>query len=211
MESETPKNVISCTCSLKLGAEQLSPNDVKISKELERKYELVNQAIHFQGRCDSTENCTIKDEINELKERISDYYFDPQNRLIAIPNQISLPIKPNKLDPTESDKRRKIRYELENDKYCEDILQLSIINNLKRIDSDGFVMEGFHSGACLQAKLELCKQLRKDNQCKCKSNIKCTCGKPKHPELNKHEKEVMDILEVGEMSDDELVRYIIIV
>ena len=76
------------------------------------------------------------------------------------------------------------------------------------MDSDGFVIEGFYSGACLQAKLELGKQLRKESQCKCKAGQ--TCGKPKYPELNEHEKDVMDILEVKELTDMELVRYKII-
>ena len=166
----------------------------------------MKQAIHFHGACNSTENCTIKDKIYDLKDRIADYYFDPLKRVIAIPNQITLPVKPTILDPKETDKKRRERYEQENDKYCEDILHLGIINILKELDCDGFVMEGFQSRDCLQAKHELGKQLRKDIQCKCKSNLKCTCGTPKYPELNKHEKELLKILEVGDMNDDVLAR-----
>ena len=72
-------------------------------------------------------------------------------------------------------------------------------------------MEGFHSGNCLQAKVNLGKQLREEIQCKCKPIKTCTCGKPKHPELNVHEKEIIDILGAGEMTDKELFRYKIII
>ena len=202
---ETPGHLSVCSCNLKLGAEQLSAQDVLNSKELEKKYKLVNQAIHFHGPCDSTENCTIKDKIYELKDRIAEFYFDPQKRVIAIPNQITE--QSTVLDQKETNKMRQKKIAIENDKYYEDILHLTIINTLQKLDSDGFVMEGFHSGACLQAKLELGKQLHKESQCKCKPNLKCTCGKLKYPELNEHEKDVMDILEVNEMSDTELGRY----
>ena len=208
---ETPKPPVGCSCVLNLGIEQLSVQDVQSSEQIELKFKLVNQAIHFHGACASTENCTIKDKINELKDRIADYYFDPHNSLIAIPNQISCPIQPISLDSKETDKKRKNRNDQENDKYYEDILHLTTINTLKKLNSNGFIMEGFNSGDCLQAKLELGKQLRKDSQCKCKTSQICTCGKPKHPELNVHEEDVMDILEVEDISDDEIARYKIII
>ena len=209
---ETREQLAGCTCNLKLGIDLLSTHDVLNSEELERKYELVNQAIHFHGSCDSTENCTIKEKIYELKDKIAEYYFVPKNRLIAIPNQITVePVKPHISYPYQETKQKRMkRYEQENDKYYEDILHLAIINILKDLDSERFVMEGFHSGSCLQAKLELGKQLRKDSQCKCKPNLKCTCGKPKYVQLNGHEKDVINILEVKEMSDTELARYKIV-
>ena len=205
---ETPGYLSICSCNQKLGVEQLSSHDVLNSKELEKKYELVNQAIHFHGACDSTENCTINDKIYELKDRIAEYCFDPQEKVIAIPNQITE--QSTVLFQKDTDKMRQKKIAIENDKYYEDILHLTIINTLQKLDSDGFVMEGFHSGACLQAKLELGKQLRKESQCKCKPILKCTCGKLRYSELNEHEKDIMDILEVNKMSDTELARYKII-
>jgi hypothetical protein len=207
---DTPKQLSVCFCNLKLGIEQLSNHDVLNSKDLERKYELVNQAIHFHGPCGTQENCTIKEKIYELKDKIAEYYFDPEKKVIAIPNQITLPLQPIHLDSNETDEKRQKRYAIENDKYYEDLLHLAIISNLKELDSDGFVIEGFQSGDCIKAKLELGKQLRKDSQCKCRSNQTCTCGKPRYPELNVHEKDVLDILEVGEISDNELARYQIV-
>ena len=152
---ETNEHLSECTCGLKLGIEQLSNQDVDNSKGLERKYDLVNQAIHFHGPCNSTENCTIMDQIIKVKDRISEYYFDPENRLIAIPNHITLPAQPTVLDPNETDEKRKNRYAIESDKYYEDILHLALTTALNKFKSDGFVMEGFHSGDCLQAKLNL--------------------------------------------------------
>ena len=207
---ETALHLSVCSCNLNLGAEQLSAYDVLNSEELERKHGLVKQAIHFHGACDSTETCTIKKKIYEIRDKIAEYYYDPQNRLVAIPNQISWPVKPTVLNSKETNQKRLKRYEQENDKYYEDILHLVIINILKELESDGFVMEGFNSGDCLQAKLDLGKQRRKDSQCKCKVNQTCTCGKPKYPELNKHETDVMDILDVKEISDDELARHKIV-
>ena len=193
---------------MNLGVEQLSTHDVLNSYELEKKYRLVNQAIHFHGPCDTTESCTIKKKIDELKDKIAEYYFDPQSRVIAIPNQILDDTVFHKkiFDQKQTDKKRQIKISIENDKYYEDLLHLTIINTLQKLDSDGFVMEGFHSGACLQAKLKLGKQLRKDSQCNCKANEECECGKPKYPELNVHEREIMLILEVNEMRDDEFLR-----
>ena len=200
---DTPNHLPVCTCNLKLGVEQLSAHDVLNSEEQERKYKLVNQAIHFHGACDSTENCTIKKKIYEIKDRIAEYYFDPQKKVIAIPNQIIE--QSTVLDKIETDKIRQRKIAIDNDKYYEDLLHLTIINILQNLDSDGFVMEGLHSGSCLQAK-----QLRKYSQCKCKSNLKCTCGKLKYPELNEHEKNMMDILEAREMTNNELARYRIV-
>jgi hypothetical protein len=205
---KTQKTVSNCSCSLKLGLEQLSIQDVLDAKELERKHKLVNQAIHFHGSCDFTQHCTIKEKIYELKDKIAEYYFDPQKKLIAIPNQIT--DKPTVSDKNETDKKRQIKIGIENDKYYEDLLHLNIIDTLQKFDSEGFVLEGFHSGNCLQAKVDLGKQLRKDNLCKCKPNQTCTCGKSKHLELNVHEIEVMDILEASKINDNELARYKII-
>ena len=67
---ETQEQLSGCSCNLKLGKEQLSAQDVLNSQELERKYELVNQAIHFHGPCGSSINCTIMDQIIKVKDRI---------------------------------------------------------------------------------------------------------------------------------------------
>ena len=191
-----------CTCILKLGIEQLSDKDVLNSKDLERKYKLVNQAIHFHGPCDSTEDSTIMDQIIKVKDNISEYYFDLENRLIAIPNHITLPVRPCVLNPNETDEKRKNRYANEDYKYYENILHLALTTALNKFKSDGFVMEGFQSYDCLKAKFELAKQLREDSQCKCKKD--CICGKLKYSALNVHEEEALEMLDCRDVTFEEI-------
>ena len=57
---ETTEQLSGCTCNLKLGIDQLSTHDVLNSEELERKYELVNQAIHFHGPCFQHKTALLK-------------------------------------------------------------------------------------------------------------------------------------------------------
>ena len=184
---ETPKHISVCSCSLKLGVEQLSTHDVHNSTEMERKYELVNQAIHFLGACNSSEKCRIVDKINELREKIGEYYFDKEKKLIAIPNQITMPKSPITLDPEEKDESKKRRNNKFLDDYCEDLLHQSIIKTLRSMNKPAFVMKGFQSGDCIKAKLEKGKTLRKEAECKCKAEKECNCGKSKYPDLNIHE------------------------
>ena len=90
---EKPKQLKGCPCGLNLGAEQLSTQDVKDSQHL------INHAIDFQGPCGTSERTLIQTKIEELKQRIGEYYFDKDNKLIAIPNQIALPKIPHIIDP----------------------------------------------------------------------------------------------------------------
>ena len=201
---ETPNLTYDCSCSLKLGIEHISSHETNY--EQERKYELVNEAIHFLGACNSTEKCKIIDKINEIKEKIGEFYFDKENKLIAIPNQISLPKNPSILDPEEKDKIKKKANDKFLDDYCESLLHQSLIKALRNMSIEAFVMKGFQSGDCIKAKLEKGKEMRKEAKCKCKSNKDCNCGKVKYPDLNIHEEEVMEILEIKNVEDQELVK-----
>ena len=201
---EPQKLSIECSCELKFGEEQLSTRDVPISQQIERKYGLVNQAIHFLGASNSLESCTIGDKINEIKENINEFYFDKENKLIAIPNQITLPKKPIILDPEETDKKKIIRNQKYMDQYYEHILHQDLIKRVKEKKVHAFVMLGFQSGDCIKAKLEKAKNLRKENQCNCKADKVCKCRKQKYPDLNVHEKEIMEILEINDVGDEEL-------
>ena len=201
---QTSNNSSECTCNLNLGIEHFSSHET--NSDQERKYELVNEAIYFHGACNSTEKCKIIDKINEIKEKIGEYYFDKEKKLIAIPNQISLPKTPSILDPEDKDKIKKKA----NDKfladYCESLLHQSLIKALRDTNKQAFIMKGFQSGDCIKAKLEKGKTLRIEAKGKCKSNKDCNCGKVKYPDLNIHEKEVMEILEIKNVEDEELVK-----
>ena len=69
-------------------------------------------------------------------------------------------------------------------------------------------MKGFQSGVFLRAKLEKAKALRIEDKCKCKLGIlkKCNCGKLSYPDLNIHEKQVVEILDIKNIEEEELVK-----
>ena len=174
-------DLVSCPCRLNLGCYQVSTQDIKDSAEIERKCQLVNEAIHFLGPSNSQENCKILDKINELKERCGQYYFDDTKKLITIPNQVELPQAPYILKEFDDKKKKEIYL----DKYCEDLLHQNLITALNNCQfNDAFIIKGFQSGDVLRAKIEKGKIAR---------------GKNLYAQLNKHEIEVQEILDIGEM------------
>ena len=194
-----------CSCGLKLGVDDLSTKGVIGS---DKKYKILMESIHFLGQCNSSEKCTIQSKIDEIKERISEYYFEKEAKLIAIPNQIKPPKKLLIIDADETDVKKRKANAKYMDKFYEDTLHQTIIKALREMKLHGFIMEGFQSEDCLKAKLEKGKQLRKEMQCKCKSepDTECTCGKVKYPELNTHEKDVMEILDIKDITGEELLK-----
>ncbi len=179
----------SCSCELNLGCHQVSTQDILNSQHLERKCKLVDEAINFLGPSNSHEQCTIQDKINEIKEVSGKYYFDKDEKIIAIPNQITLPKQPFILD--NHDNKKEISIYL--DKYCEDLLHQNLFVALRNKQLVAFVINGFQSGDVLRAKIEKGKSMR---------------GKDICAELNKYEKEVMEILEIEKVSDGKLLECI---
>ena len=174
------ENGCTITCGLKLGLDSLSSQDVEESTALEQKYNLVNQPITFLGsNSNSYENCTIKDKIEELRKKIGEYYFDKENKLIAIPNQIDLPKKPFILDPEETNTDKLNKNNAYIDEDCENKLHLEIIKIARKTNEHAFVMKGFNSGSCLKVEIDKGKSVRSGNKCKCKPKVECTCGKQK--------------------------------
>ena len=194
-----------CSCRLKLGFDDISTQG---GKDSDKKYKILMESIHFLGKSNSSEKCTIQSKIDEIKERISEYYFEKEAKLIAIPNQIKPPKKLLIIDADETDVKKRKANAKYMDKFYEDTLHQTIIKALREMKLHGFIMEGFQSEDCLKAKLEKGKQLRKENQCNCKSkaNTECTCGKVKYPELNTHEKSVMEILDIKDITEEELFK-----
>ena len=195
---EKPKQLKGCPCGLNLGVEQLSTQDVKDPQHL------INHAIDFQGPCGTSERTRIKTKIEELKQRIGEYYFDKDNKLIAIPNQITLPKNPHIIDPEETSSSIRKRDNIFIDKNYEDRLHLSIIKAVRELKLEAFVFEGFQSKDCIKAKLENGKNLRQEKQCSCKPRNMCDCGKERYPDLNIHENDVMELLEIKKLDDEEI-------
>ena len=125
------KNIGGCKCNLNLGIELLSQKDIISSEEFERMYKLRKQAIHFLGPCNTSEKCEIKDKIMDVKSTLSDYYFDDEELIIAIPNQISLPNKPRLLH--DNDKYL--------DKFYEEKLHQQSIVAVRDLRSHAFLIQ----------------------------------------------------------------------
>ena len=174
-----------CTCRVKLGIVQLRPQDVQESKDFEAKYKLVNQAIHFLGSCNLQEKCTIQDKIDEVRKQIGRFYFDKDERLIAIPNQISMSKNETpRIISGKSEKNDKFY-----DKHYEDRLHQQLVIALKNKKAIALVLEGFQSENCLQHKIEKSRSVR---------------GKDEFAEINCEEKELMEILEIPPIKKEDL-------
>ena len=173
-----------CSCKLELGCRQISTQELLSSQELERKCKLVDETINFLGPANTHEQCTIMEKINEIREKCGKYYFDKDNRIIAIPNMIGLPKKPFILEGNTKTKQNIFL-----DKHCEDLLHQNLIIALRNLQFKAFIMQGFQSGDVLKVKLEKAKKLRSKNF---------------YADLNKHETEVMEILDVKDIDEETL-------
>ena len=208
MEDLKPPDECYCSCGLNFGVDQLSAQDILNSHEVERKYKLVNQTIHFHGGKENPEICLIKEQIDQIKDRVKEFYFEKESKLIVIPNQIPLPNQSLIIHPEETDKKKQKKGDDFKNDYLEYMLHQEVINAVRRNKNHAFVYQGFNSGDCLRLKSEKGNLLRKENECKCKASIECKCGKLKYPELNAHELDIMKILDVRDIEYEELAQCI---
>ena len=184
-DMEEEDNPTKCSCRVKLGIVQLRPQDVQESKDFETKYKLVNQAIHFLGSCNLQEKCTIQDKIDEVRKQIGRFYFDKDERLIAIPNQISMSKNETPRIISGKSKQNDKFY----DKNYEDRLHQQLVIALRNKKAIALVLEGFQSENCLQPKIEKSRSVR---------------GKYEYAEINCEEKELMKILEIPSIKKKDL-------
>ena len=195
---EKSRGLEGCPCDLNLGVEQFLEKDVN-----DFQY-ITNHIIDFQGPSVTFERTMMKTKIEELKIRIGEYYFDKDNKLIAIPNQITLPKHPHIINPDETKKKIRERDNIFLDKNCEDKLHISIIKAAREMNIPAFIFEGFQSEDCIKAKLKSGKNVRKEKQCKCKLKDVCSCGRERYPELNIHENDIMELLDIRKLEDEEI-------
>ena len=180
-----------CSCKLALGIYSLSSEDIRNSCDFEKKFNLVTQAIDFKGYADESQRTTILNKIEKIKQYSSEY---PNFKdVLAIPSEIPLHKYEVVLDEL-SKPEEKIKLQAE---YLEDILHQKCIEALRLMDIKAFVMKGFNSGDCLKAKIEMGKNVR----AKCKPDKNTA-------ELNDHEKDIMEILEIKDIVDDNLAEFI---
>ena len=167
-----------CTCSLKLGVYPLSTLESQYSKVLEN---LENMTINFHGSAGSNEQLKVKEKIDEIKEKIAEYYFDKNCQVIAIPNTWKIPKNPSVIGLPN----RKAQDEEFLNKHCEELLHHEIVKYAREKKKECIVLNGFHSQDCLKLLIDKAKRSREKNV---------------FAELNKEEKEIKDILNIKDIS-----------
>ena len=135
--------------------------------------DLINQPITFQGPSGTYERTMMKSKIQELINRIGEYYSDTENKLIAIPYQISDPLRINP-DGTKS----VIGNTSWKDKL-EEKLHQSIIKAVREMKLHALVFKRFLT-------------------------IDAIDGKARNPDLNIHENEIMEVLDIKNLDDEEV-------
>ena len=150
---------------------------------------MVGQTIDFIGPAGKSERNSIEKKMNIIKATNSKYSCDLDKDVLSIPNQIPLPDSAKVLDDLRNVKEKN---ELQAG-YLEDVLHQKNIQALRLIGQKAFVMKGFNSLNCIQFTRDQGKKLR---------------GKQDFAELNEHEKAIMDILEIKEISENDLQQYV---
>ena len=175
-----------CCCKLELGIWSISTRD-----DIEKKYNLVSQTIDFNDYADKSQRTTILNKIEKIKQRSLEYSGNKD--VLAIPNEI--PIRKYELVLDDlSNKNEKVKLEAD---YLEDILHQKSIEALRSMNVKAFVMKGFISGDCLKAKIDLGRKERAAQGAK--KNV---------AELNVHEKDIMEILEITDIVDKNLNEFL---
>ena len=168
-----------CKCSLKLGIHQINTQHKENNNILE---EVGNQNIDFLGPANSFERTKIQNKIDELKDQISEYYYDKKSKVIALPNLTLLPQSPRVLGNSKMD----LHYVNQN---CEEILHQQIVATARKLKLECFIMMGFQSEDCLKFLYEQASKARK---------------KDRFAELNEFEKKIQGILDIEDISKKDL-------
>ncbi len=90
---------------------------------------------------------------------------------------------------TEEEKKIKEQSERILEKFYESKLHIECVNALRNMNVEGFVMQGFKSSYCIQEKIGKSKKVRNEDP---------------FASLNKHEEDIMEILEINDIDEDKL-------
>ncbi len=186
---DTVENKHSKSCEFSLGQDSLTSHDIQNSEQFRNKYNLVKETIYCLDSGNTGQTCTISDKINEFKHKIGEYYFNKHEKVIAIPNQMEVPKQPRILKVSGTKK--------ENDRFLDDFHESKLHNQIviavKNLNLEAFVLKGFQSQDCFKAKLE------KGTKCR---------GKDQFADLNQYEWAVMGILEIENITNEDLAECI---
>ena len=94
MEGADQVTNCSCTCDLQFGVYSLSSQD---SQTFNLAREFGNLSINYHGPAGENQRILAKEKIEEIKKKVADYYYDPECKVIAIPNHYVKPKKPTVL------------------------------------------------------------------------------------------------------------------
>ena len=94
---------------------------------------------------------------------------------------------------TKEEKKIKEQSERILEKFYEHKLHIECVNALRNMNVKGFVMQGFQSSSCIQEKIDKSKKAR---------------NKDPFASLNKHEKHIMEILDIKDIDEDKLIQCI---
>ena len=172
-----------CTCSLKLGIYPLTTHKSEFSKVLD---DIENMEINFHGPAGSNEQLLVKRKINEIKEKIAEYYYDKNCKVVAIPNNWTIPKNPSVIGIPSS-------YADEDflNKHCEELLHHEFVRYAREKKKECLVINGFNSHDCLKDLLKKAKNSR---------------GKNLFTEFNNFEMEIKDILGIKDISEKEFMQ-----
>ena len=182
MEGPGPVTTCSSTCGLQFGVYSLSSQD---SQTLNLTKELNNLSINFQGPAGENQRILAKEKIKEIKQKVADYYYDSESKVIAIPNHFVTPKKPTVLGK----EGKKIQDDQILDKYYEELLHHQIVNAARKSKISCFVMNGFQSGDCIQQLVQKGKEIR---------------GIDETADFNEHEERMKKLLDIEELPSDKL-------
>ena len=180
MESTDPSI---CTCGFQLGFFPLSSQDSQTSNLAE---ELSKMSINFHGPAGDNQRLLAKEKIEEIKQKVADYYYDPECKVIAIPNHFVTPKKPTVLGKVGKEKQDAQIL----DKYLEECLHHELVNAARNSNLETFIINSFQSGDCIQQIVKKGKDTR---------------GKDNYAEFNQYEKRVKDILGMEDVEEDKLM------
>ena len=155
------------------------------SQSLNLAKEFSEMSINFHGAAGENQRIKAKEKIEEIKKQVADYYYDPECKVIAIPNHYVSPKKPTVLGK-KGNENKDIQIL---DKHCEEHLHHQLVDTAIKSKIESFLMLGFQASDCIHQLVKKGKDTR---------------GKDNYAEFIKHELRVKEILGIGDAEEEKL-------
>ena len=165
-----------CKCGLEFGVFSLSKTDSQTSSK--------EPFTNFHGPAGKYNLIKGKEKAEELKKKVSNYFSDPDCKVIAIPYYPVIPEKPTVVGK----EGRKTQDAQLLDNLYEQLLHHGLVQAARKSKIECLIINNFQGGDCVQQLIKKGKDTRQD----------------KFAEFNKYEKQVMEIFGIEEIPDEEL-------